>query len=186
VPGKGFDDRALLVRQVRDQRVGEQIDRVLKFRDVARLVDEADQRAVHTLDHVMKVPAALDAQLLRDAKLTLFEYFVLSALSMADRRTLTMSQLAAIVNGSLSRLSNVVKQLERRGWVRREPHPENRRYTHAVLTDAGWEKVVAAAPGHVEAVRRLVFDPLTNAQIAALGEIGQRVVHRVDPDSQWP
>jgi DNA-binding MarR family transcriptional regulator len=133
-----------------------------------------------------KLPAALDAQLLRDAKLTLFEYFVLSALSMADERTLTMSHLAAIVNGSQSRLSNVVKQLERRGWVRREPCPENRRYTYAVLTDAGWEKITAAAPAHVDAVRRLVFDPLTTEQIEAVREIGERIVDRVDPDSQWP
>lgn len=135
---------------------------------------------------VMKLPAALDAQLLRDAKLTLFEYFVLSALSMADERTMTMSQLAAIVNGSQSRLSNVVKQLERRGWVRREPCPENRRYTNAVLTDAGWEKVTSAAPDHVATVRRLLFDPLSAEQVLALREIGERIVDRVDPESQWP
>ncbi|HEY4453163.1 MAG TPA: MarR family transcriptional regulator [Pseudonocardiaceae bacterium] len=135
---------------------------------------------------IMKLPAALDAQLLRDAKLTLFEYFVLSALSMADERTMTMSQLAAIVNGSQSRLSNVVKQLEQRGWVHREPYPENRRYTNAVLTDAGWEKVTSAAPDHVAAVRRLLFDPLSAEQVVALREIGERIVDQVDPDSQWP
>lgn len=90
------------------------------------------------------------------------------------------------MNGSQSRLSNVVKQLERRGWVRREPCPENRRYTYAVLTDTGWEKVTTAAPQHVEAVRRLVFDPLTTEQIEAVREIGERIVDQVDPHSQWP
>src|SRR5262249_46645979 len=86
-----------------------------------RWLTKNEQEAWAALAGMMtKLPAALDTQLQRDAKLTLFEYFVLSALSMAERRTLTMSQLAAIVNGSLSRLSNVIKQLERRGWVRRE------------------------------------------------------------------
>lgn len=135
---------------------------------------------------MMKLPAALDTQLQRDAQLTLFESSVLSALAMAEQHTLTMSHLAAIVNGSQSRLSNVVKQLAKHGWVRREPCPGNRRYTNAVLTDTGSEKVAAAAPEHVSAVRRLVFDPLTDQQIAALREIGDRIVNRVDPDSQWP
>lgn len=92
----------------------------------------------------------------------------------------------SLVNGSPSRLSSAVKQLERRGWVRREPRPENRRYTYAVLTDAARDKVSAAAPEHLNAVRRLVFDPLTTEQVQAVREIGQRIVDRADPGSQWP
>jgi len=86
-----------------------------------------------------------------------------------------MSDLAELTGGSLSRLSNVIKRLEQRGLVRREPDPANGRYTNAILTEPGWEKVVAAAPGHVAAVRHLVLDPLDPAQIAALGGIGEQL-----------
>ncbi|MBB0247397.1 MarR family transcriptional regulator, partial [Streptomyces alkaliphilus] len=106
----------------------------------------------------IRLPTALDAQLRRDAGLSHFEYQVLAGLSEAPDRTLRMSDLAVFADGSLSRLSHVVKRLEQRGWVRRTPDPTNGRYTLAVLTDAGMEKVVATAPGHVEEVRRLVFD----------------------------
>jgi hypothetical protein len=58
---------------------------------------------------------------------------------------------------------------------RREPDPGDGRYTNAILTEPGWKKVVAAAPGHVAAVRHLVLDPLGPAQIAALGEIGEQL-----------
>src|SRR5689334_14211817 len=98
------------------------------------------------------LPAALDAQLQRDAGLTHFEYTVMAALSEAEDRSLRMSYLAGLANGSLSRLSHVVKRLERSGWVQRAPDPDDGRYTVATLTEAGWDKVVASAPGHVEAV----------------------------------
>jgi DNA-binding MarR family transcriptional regulator len=68
--------------------------------------------------------------------------------------------------------------------VRREPDPEDGRYTNAILTDAGFAVLEAAAPGHVETVRRLVIDPLTAAQVRALGAIGRRIVGRVSPGSK--
>ena len=86
---------------------------------------------------LIKLPAALDAQLQRDASLSHFEYMVLSRLSEAPGHTLRMSDLAILANGSLSRLSHVVTRLERRGWVRRESCPADGRYTNAVLT-ARW------------------------------------------------
>ncbi|HEU4423630.1 MAG TPA: MarR family transcriptional regulator [Pilimelia sp.] len=132
---------------------------------------------------LIKLPAALDAQLQRDAGISTFEYFVLAGLSDAPDRTLRMSDLAGFANGSLSRLSHVVKRLERRGWIRREQCSEDGRYTNAILTDAGWEKLAAAAPGHVETVRHLVIDALTAAQVRHLRDIGRRVLHRVDPDT---
>ncbi|WP_307825060.1 MarR family winged helix-turn-helix transcriptional regulator [Micromonospora qiuiae] len=128
---------------------------------------------------MFKLPGALDAQLLRDSDLTLFEYFVLSGLSMAPGRALRLSDLAGQVSSSLSRLSNVVKRLERRGLLCREPDPESPRYTRALLTDAGWNLVVAAAPGHVAAVRRYVVDGLTGEQITVLREVACHVTERV-------
>ncbi|MFC7760361.1 MarR family winged helix-turn-helix transcriptional regulator [Catellatospora bangladeshensis] len=68
---------------------------------------------------MIRLPSALDAQLQRDAGLSHFEYQVLAALSEAPERTLRMSRLAMLAEGSLSRLSQVVARLEQRGWVRR-------------------------------------------------------------------
>jgi len=95
----------------------------------------------------VQLTGVLDAQLQRDSGIGFFEYSVLSWLSMAEDRTIRMSELAELSKGSLSRLSNVVKRLEQRDFVRRAPDPTNGRYTNAVLTDAGWDCVVQAAPG---------------------------------------
>ena len=129
---------------------------------------------------VFNLPGALDAQLLRDSRLTLFDYFVLSSLSMTPGRTQRLSELANHIGSSLSRLSNVVKRLEQRDLLRREPDPDNSRYTRAVLTDAGWDAVVAAAPGHVAAVRRYVLDGLTEEQLNVLRDIACHVTARLD------
>jgi DNA-binding MarR family transcriptional regulator len=134
----------------------------------------------------LRLPAALDAQLRRDAGLSHFEYTVLAALSEAPGRTLRMSGLAVLAEGSLSRLSQVVSRLERRGLVRRSTDPEDGRSTLATLTEDGWEKVVATAPGHVAEVRRLVLDPLTRAQVGQLATIGRRIVGAIDPRDQCP
>lgn len=135
---------------------------------------------------MVKLPAALDAQLQRDAGVTHFEYQVLSGLSEAPDRTLRMSSLAVIANGSLSRLSHVVKRLESKGWVHREPCPEDGRFTNAVLTEEGYRKVVATAPGHVATVRKLVIDPLTNTQLRQLSAIGRRILDTIDPGPARP
>ena len=125
---------------------------------------------------LLRLPAALDAQLQRDAGITNFDYLVLSGLSETPTRTLRMSELAAIASSSLSRLSHVVSRLEAKGWVRREPCPGDGRFINAVLTDAGWQKVLATAPGHVAAVRELLVDVLGEEEFAKLGAISARVL----------
>ncbi|MDV7135953.1 MarR family winged helix-turn-helix transcriptional regulator [Williamsia muralis] len=145
-------------------------------RPPTRWLDEQEMEAwLQVAVLLSRLPHALDAQLLRDAQLTHFEYEVLAALSEAPERTLRMSALAELANGSLSRLSHVVKRLEQREWVYRSACPEDGRFTNAVLTDAGWEKVVQTAPGYAENVRRLVIDPLTRAQLRQLAAIGRRI-----------
>ena len=133
---------------------------------------------------LFRLPTALDAQLRRDAGISHFEYEVLALLSEAPDRTLRMSELAMWAGGSLPRLSQVVARLEQRGWVRRTPDPADGRYTLATLTDQGQAKVTQAAPGHVQEVRRLVFDPLTKAQSRQLREISRRIIRAIDPDDQ--
>ena len=125
---------------------------------------------------LLRLPALLDAELQKDAGITQFDYLVLSGLSEAPGRTLRMSELAATASSSLSRLSHVVSRLEARGWVRREACPGDGRFINAVLTDDGWAKVVATAPGHVAAVRRLLIDVLTPEQLRELGAISDEVL----------
>jgi DNA-binding MarR family transcriptional regulator len=125
---------------------------------------------------LFRFPALLDAQLQKDAGISHFEYMVLSSLSEAPDRTLRMSQLAAMASGSMSRLSHVVSRLENRGWVRREPSPGDGRFINAVLTDAGWQKVVETAPGHVAAVRRLLIDELSPSDLGNLGQISAQIL----------
>src|SRR4051812_18799164 len=83
------------------------------------LDDDEQQTWISMVALTVRLPAALDAQLQRDAQISHFEYQVLSGLSMAPDRTLRMSVLAAFAEGSLSRLSQVVGRFEKRGWVRR-------------------------------------------------------------------
>jgi len=149
---------------------------------------DADERATWlSLSRIIvKLPSALDAQLERDADLNYFEYIVMAMLSEQETRTLRMSQLAALTNASLSRLSHVAKRLESRGFLRREPDPDDGGYTRAVLSDAGLDKVVSSASGHVTAVRELVFDALTPSQQRRLRESIGAILTRVDPDSSWP
>lgn len=127
------------------------------------------------------LPTALDAQLDRDAGLNFFEYTVLAMLSEQPTRTLQMSELAAVTSSSLSRLSNVVKRLEQRGLVHREQAPHDRRCIRAVLTESGMRTVVEAAPRHVKAVRDLVIDALSPAQLRQLRAAHERILSRLDP-----
>jgi DNA-binding MarR family transcriptional regulator len=132
---------------------------------------------------IIKLPAALDSQSQREAELNLFEYLVLAGLSEAKDRTLRMSTLAIMTNGSLSRLSHVVKRLEKRGFLNRVPLPEDGRYTNAVLTDEGWDKIAATAPGHVRAVRSLVIDALEPEQLEQLHVASLQILRALDPDT---
>jgi DNA-binding MarR family transcriptional regulator len=136
---------------------------------------------------MLMVPlSALDTQMRGDAKLSFFGYAVLAGLSQAPERTLTMSRVAVLANGSLSRASHAVSALERQGWVTRHPAPTERRATLVTLTDAGYAKVVASAPAHVETVRRLVIDPLTNQQLNQLGRISETILAQLIPIGEQP
>ena len=150
------------------------------------LTAEEQQTWLELIGVLTWLPDAIDAQLQRDAGLSHFEYQVMAMLSMSPQRTRRMSEVAALANGSLTRLSRTVDRLDRRGWVVRRPDPEDGRATLAVLTDAGWEKVVATAPGHVAEVRRLVFDPLTRTQVRQLHEIAARIQQVVNPNGLPP
>lgn len=149
-----------------------------------RWLDVEEQQNWYALAYALiRLPAALDAQMQRDAGISHFEYLVLSGLSMMPERTQRMSELAVHTASTLSRLSNVVIRLEKRGWVRRAPDPTDGRSTLVTLTEEGWATVTAAAPAHVDEIRRLVFDSLTKAQQQQMGRIAQRILSAIDPST---
>ncbi len=131
---------------------------------------------------VIKLPGVLDAQLQRDAQLSFFEYMIMAVLSEKEGRSDQMSEIAAATNASLSRLSHAVSRLERAGWIERERLPGAGRRTRAILTDAGYDAVVAAAPGHVRRVRELVVDVVDPDGLVALRQACEQVLAQIDPE----
>ncbi len=119
--------------------------------------------------------AAIDAELQRDAGMPLAYYEILVQLSEAPDHRLRMSQLAEETAASKSRISHAAARLEERGWVRRIQCPTDRRGAFAELTGEGYAALVAAAPGHVEQVRRTLLDPLTAQQVSQLREISEAI-----------
>ncbi len=147
---------------------------------MTRWLDEEQQRTWRAfLGAVAELQSGLDAQLQADSGMPHAYYELLVRLSEAPGRRMRMSALAEAASSSRSRLSHAVAQLEARGWVRREPCPEDRRGQLAVLTDEGFAALAAAAPGHVEAVRRLLVDRLTPQQLRQLKGISEAVVPAV-------
>lgn len=146
-----------------------------------RWLDEQEKAAwTGLISLVLLLPGKLESPLRQEHGLTLFEYLVLSHLSEAPQRTLRMGELAFLASGSFSRLSNVVKRCEQRGWIIRTPDPADGRYTLAGLTDAGFDIVHRAAPSHLRSVRSIVLDSLTTTDQKALIRIAEKL--RIVPD----
>jgi DNA-binding MarR family transcriptional regulator len=125
--------------------------------------------------------STIDAQLLRDSDIPHGYYEILVRLSETPGRALRMTQLAEASTSSKSRLSHAVARLEERGWVRRTDCPTDRRGQIAQLTDEGFAALAAAAPGHVDQVRRSLIDRLTAEQVEQLREIGAAIIEGTDP-----
>lgn len=144
------------------------------------LTDEEQDAWRSLIGVLIRLPGALDRQLQRDTDLRHMDYQVLAMLSEADEGTMRMSSLAARVESSLPRLSQVVGRLEQRGWVHRHPDLTDGRYTLATLTADGCAAVQTYAPSHVAEVRRLVFDPLTASQVKQLDTIARRILGAIE------
>jgi DNA-binding MarR family transcriptional regulator len=123
-----------------------------------------------------------DAQLQRDSGMPLAYYEILVRLSEAPGRSLRMSQLAEATAASKSRASHAVARLEERGWVRRDECPTDRRGQIASLTEEGFAVLEGAAPGHVEQVRKSLFDALSPEQVKHLREICEAMLAAGHPD----
>jgi DNA-binding MarR family transcriptional regulator len=125
----------------------------------------------------------VEAQLQRDSGIPFGYYEILVRLSDAPDRSMRMSQLADASTSSKSRLSHAVARLEERGWVERQDCETDRRGQFARLTDAGFAALAAAAPSHVEQVRRALFDRITPEQARQLHAIMTAVAAGGVPDA---
>ncbi|SER50499.1 DNA-binding transcriptional regulator, MarR family [Streptomyces sp. yr375] len=125
----------------------------------------------------------LNRQLRRDAGMTHADYSLLAYLSLESDGTLSMSELAERLKITRSRLTHAVNRLREVGLVDRREDPTDGRGQLAFLTDEGKALLEKVAPGHVEAVRRAVFDALTPEQVHQLAEIGEAIsdaLHRAE------
>ena len=131
------------------------------------------------LEATQRLFEQLDRELQREVGMPLAYYQILAMLSEAPDHTLRMSDLAQLTWSSRSRVSHAVDRLEEKGWVERISCPSDKRGAYAVLTEAGLRVLEAAAPSHVSSVRRLVFDQLSAAELAAFAAQSRKIAERL-------
>jgi DNA-binding MarR family transcriptional regulator len=137
--------------------------------DTVQWLSDHEQAVWRTYLDVMRLLTdRLQRQVSKDSGMSLGEYEVLVQLSEALDRQLRMSELADLVVHSRSRLTHTVRRMEQRGLVRRQSCEQDGRGVLCTLTAQGFAVLVEAAPGHVEAVRAALFDPLTAEDVLAL------------------
>jgi DNA-binding MarR family transcriptional regulator len=134
---------------------------------------------------VVQMTSRLDARLNRELQqssgLSLADYDVLVLLTEAPDGRLRMFELVDDLQWEQSRLSHHVARMQRRGLVAREECTTDKRGAFVVLTAAGRDAIEKAAPGHVDLVRRLVFDGLSKEQVAMLESFVTQVLSRLEP-----
>ena len=116
--------------------------------------------------------------------LSLSDYEILVRLSEAPDHCMRMSELAERVMSSRSRLTHQIDRMISAGLVERSLCEEDKRGFNAVLTESGYQKLVAAAPSHVESVRKHLVDVLSDEDFATLGDISRKVFEALDPAMQ--
>jgi DNA-binding MarR family transcriptional regulator len=124
-----------------------------------------------------------DMQATSDMPLTWYD--VLVHLSEAPEGTLCMTDLAESVFISRSGLTRLVDRMEIGGLVNRSPDPDDRRRMMASLTDEGFRRLAEAAPGHVEALRKVMIDLLDDGDVSALARVMDKVTAPI-PESALP
>lgn len=148
-----------------------------------RWLDATEARTWRTyLEVTRRISELVHRQLMSDNRISSADYDILARLSEAPGRTLRMSELAERAVNSRSRLTHAVGRMEAEGLVRRTPCPDDGRGVLCTLTDEGFAVIDAAAPGHVAEVRRIMFDPLTDAEVHDLGAVLGRMLEALRAD----
>lgn len=128
------------------------------------------------LGGIRHLERGLEETLQQDSGLGASEFAVLVTLSEAEGRALRLRDLCQQLEWDRSRASHQITRMERRGLVTKQKCPEDARGVLVVLTDDGMSRLEAAAPGHVESVRRLVFDHITEEEQKFIGSFFQKIV----------
>jgi DNA-binding MarR family transcriptional regulator len=150
-----------------------------------RWLDDRQQRAWRSyLLMQAHLPARLNRELQADSELSLADFDVLVHLTDVPDARARVYEIAQALQWERSRLSHHLKRMEARSLVVREECREDGRGALVVLTDAGRRAIEQAAPGHVEVVRRLMLDALTDDEVDALGRIAKKVLGRLAADPQ--
>ncbi|MDA8392110.1 MAG: MarR family transcriptional regulator [Actinomycetota bacterium] len=123
-----------------------------------------------------EIQSRLNRQLQVDHGLSLADYEVLVHLGAADGHRMRPFELGAAMQWEQSRLAHQLARMQRRGLVERRSCATDRRGAYVVLSEAGGQALDKAAPGHVGAVRRLLFDGLTEGQVGELETICKTVL----------
>jgi DNA-binding MarR family transcriptional regulator len=129
------------------------------------------------LEMASRLQTAMHRQLQQDCELSLADYDVLVALS--ERGTQRINELAEVLGWEQSRLSHQLRRMRGRNLVDRLGSGDDRRGATVEITSAGRAALDAAAPGHVELVRAVVFDGLTATQLKAFGSVVESVTSRL-------
>jgi DNA-binding MarR family transcriptional regulator len=130
-------------------------------------------------------PSSLDRQLLRDSDLSSVEYSVLASLSEAEDGVMRARDIAQQLDWERSRLSHLLKRMEARGLVERVICDSDARGFNISMTEAGWDSIRQAAPGHVSFVRENVFDPLTETEREALYSAALKIQQSIRDSGLW-
>lgn len=130
--------------------------------------------------------AAVARDLLHDSDLSMPDYDVLSALMDAPGRRARLTDLAARILWSKSRLSRHISRMQARGLVDRAEDPAGLRRADVVLTEQGCRAIVEAAPAHVVSVRRHFTDLMSEQQHRQFGDIAEAVLKELPPLSEEP
>lgn len=130
-----------------------------------------------------QLSAALHRQLQAEAGLSLQDFAVLVHLSDAAEGRVRVSTLAQALQWERSRLSHHIKRMEARGLVERQECPDDGRGAFVGLTPTGRATIVQAAPSHARTVRELVFDAMSEPELAVLESFTEGVLSRLGPAS---
>lgn len=144
--------------------------------------EQKDWRAI--ISALTLLPVQFDRDLQAQQALSMSDYEILVRLSESPDRSMRMSELAEFTLSSRSKLTHQIDRMVSEGLVERRACEVDRRGSWAVMTDAGWQRLVAAAPDHVESVRAHLMDALSPQEFAALGEISRKILDGLAPELQ--
>ncbi|GAB2330779.1 MarR family winged helix-turn-helix transcriptional regulator [Streptomyces variabilis] len=126
-----------------------------------------------------KLVGRLARRVQADSRMSAADYIGLAKLTEAGGRMRFMD-LTKLVEWEKSRMSHQVGRMVKRGLVAKEECPDDGRGAFVVATPAGYQAIEDAAPLHVEHVRRLFIDALTEDELAAIARISARVLEHLE------